>query len=137
MAKFITKSEQIKLFQQIVKASIKYGDSNPALLGKIVNEALTKANVKQSWINYSNNLSSGEKEILEALEKKFAIRRLDGLYYYEEDNISTTGPFALIRDSRCHVLSSTSINKLLEKRIITVLCGHIHNDNCVQIVSGG
>jgi hypothetical protein len=134
MAKFITKADQIELFQAIVKLSIKHGDSNPALFGKIVNDALTNANVKQSWIDYSSNLSPGEKEILNALKKNFVIRQLDGLYYYEEDNIATTGPFDLIRDPRCHVLSTICLNKLKEKGIIAI---HGYRDNCVQIVSGG
>jgi hypothetical protein len=136
MAKFINKADQIKLFQAIVKLSIELGDSNPALFGKIVNDTLTRVNAKQSWINYSSDLSPGEKEIIKALEKNFAIRRLDGVYYYEEDNIPTTGPFVMFRDPRCHVLSITGINKLHEKGIITILYGHSNQDNCVQIVSG-
>jgi hypothetical protein len=41
MAKFITKTVQANLFQEIVKLSIEHGDSNPALFGKIVNDVLT------------------------------------------------------------------------------------------------
>ena len=82
MAKFITKTVQANLFQEIVKLSIEHGDSNPALFGTLVNNMLARVNAKQSWINYSNDLSPGEKEIIQALEKNFAILRVDGLYYY-------------------------------------------------------
>ncbi len=136
MAKFITKTVQANLFQEIVKLSIEHGDSNPALFGTLVNNMLARVNAKQSWINYSNDLSPGEKEIIQALEKNFAILRVDGLYYYDEDNIATTGPFDLVRDPRCHVLSTKCLNKLKEKGLITILYGYGDQDNCVQIVGG-
>jgi hypothetical protein len=136
MAKFITKTSQAHLFQAIVKLSIEHGDSDPALFGKIVNNMLNRVNVKQSWIKYSSDLSPGEKEIIQALKKNFAILRVDGVYYYNEYNIATTGPFDLVRDPRCHVLSTKCLNKLKEKGLITILYGYGDQDNCVQIVRG-
>jgi hypothetical protein len=134
MAKFITKTVQANLFQEIVRLSISYGNSNPALFGKLVNELLTTT--KQSWVNYLSDLSPGEAEIIEALKKNLTIRRLDGVYYYDEDNIATTGPFDLVRDPRCHVLSTKCLNKLKEKGLITILYGYGDRDNCVKIVRG-
>ena len=133
MSKFLTQTYQVDLFQQILKKSIELGDKENEQLGEFVNTLFNRTDARNKWITYINNRTKDEQEILDALNKGWAIKYVDGVYYYDEDNTWTQGPFQTPRNPKCHVISTRSLNKLVEKNEVTIKFDYKDRDNCVML----
>ena len=87
MSKFFTTKKEKYWFELIVKKAATLDKEDHQALGEFVNDLFNKNNIVNHWNDFVKDDNKEEILIIEILKKGWKVKFLDGVYYYEEDNI--------------------------------------------------